>query len=264
MASPNPDATPVPTLEEVLKNIRHGNQYRAETIPLLQSYVDEELRGQAPYSDEANQALLHLYQLYPDSYDPVVVRKVLSLALVKLPLPDFSQAMNTLPTWIVDDSPDVQQLSTMEDMLQKCRFAEFWDKLSRNSDDLKELMSVPGLKDSVNAYAAEVISLSFSRVFAPALGRMLCLDPAGVQFETFLTTHGWEREAGNADVVCIAPMTAAPIAASAEVVAPGACAREAGRVPVLGAATAAGATSDPPTELEEQLTAILSVLPKSA
>ncbi len=72
-------------------------QYSVDSLDSLEKLVDEQAAGGACYSLDKNLALLRFYQMAPHgSTKPQAVCKLLALALMRLPHPDFKACTHLL------------------------------------------------------------------------------------------------------------------------------------------------------------------------
>jgi len=98
------------------------------------------------YDLAANLATLKLYQFHPELVNHSVRAMILLKAMMNLPHNDFTLCMYMIPEVAHQEEP-IRMLLCLADLLETCRFPEFWIKAETCRTEL--LNTIPGFDDVV-------------------------------------------------------------------------------------------------------------------
>ncbi|KAL8272900.1 hypothetical protein Esti_003209 [Eimeria stiedai] len=190
---------------EDLLNI-HQMIFLPSTLDLLVNHLEKGV-AQGGASPDLCSAILRLYLLYPQCADAQVVRKILVQTIVALPENQFGYYACIAPSHFAspEDEKRVQDVLTLQDLLEGCDFKAAWALLKESS--MADVLHTPGLVDAVRRYACEVLQQTFSTISLSDFSQLLNLgQPAngsGVideKVERLVKARGWALEdagAGN-------------------------------------------------------------------
>ncbi|KAJ3413787.1 hypothetical protein HDV05_007538 [Chytridiales sp. JEL 0842] len=120
------------------------DRYNPDNLGMLEDYVRDQMLNN--HIDRiANLAVLKLYQFNPALTNPAIVTSILALSLANLPDPDFNLALCLLKDDITHE-PNVEKLIKLQDLLERCKFKEFWTLFDN------EGVEVLGLNGDGNAH----------------------------------------------------------------------------------------------------------------
>ena len=105
--------------------LRGIERYNPENISILERYVEMQSKEHG-YDLEANLALLKLYQFNPSYFSIQTVAQILLKALTNLPHSDFVQCKSLLSQENLSE-PVIVNIKFLSDLLEKCKFKEFWN-----------------------------------------------------------------------------------------------------------------------------------------
>lgn len=176
-------------LEKEVMQLLQTRRYDPSTLPRLEEYVDYQVSAGFCDSD-VNQAVLKLYQFYPDRYNAATVSKILIKALMSLPSTDFLGSLYLIPERRQVNEP-IPVISQLASLLETGRFKDFWDA-SGSCADL--LASVPGSLVAVREFMISVIARTYHTIDSSTLGQILNLDKAGVS--EIVQAHNWHEADG--------------------------------------------------------------------
>ena len=154
--------------------LRGIERYNPENIAILQQYVEAQVRENG-YDLEANLALLKLYQFNPGLFNNAPVYMILLKALTHLPHADFDLCKSLLSLDFLDANPTIKNILYLADLLETCKFKEFWTKV--HAAEMKELTKpVVGFEDSIRKFVCHVISITYQRIQEETLYELLGLS----------------------------------------------------------------------------------------
>eukprot|EP00934_Nitzschia_sp_Nitz4_P000278 Nitzschia sp. Nitz4//scaffold8_size234185//38303//38977//NITZ4_001235-RA/size234185-processed-gene-0.258-mRNA-1//1//CDS//3329559740//278//frame0 len=99
--------------------------FSASSKTQLETYVDLQATGEAPYYMDANRHLMKHYQFLPQSRNDEKVAVVLLLALLEFPSTDVLALRYLIPDR-VQSSGTCADIMRCQELLESCKFAEFW------------------------------------------------------------------------------------------------------------------------------------------
>ncbi|KAL0338843.1 UNVERIFIED_CONTAM: Eukaryotic translation initiation factor 3 subunit K [Sesamum angustifolium] len=150
------------------------NPYNPDILPDLENYVNEQVSSQT-YSLNANLCLLRLYQFEPERISTQIVARILIKALMAMPAPDFSLCLFLIPERVT------------------ARFRQFWDEAAKSRHILEV---VPGFEQAIQAYAIQVLSLSYQKVTRSILAESINIEGPSRDkvIEHHVGNSGWAIE----------------------------------------------------------------------
>jgi len=182
--------------DEIAKKLKGVERYNPYNRELLQDYVQYQIEHRF-YDFDANMALLKMYQFNPDFFQPAIVANILLLALTNLPKPDFLLSKYLLDTQKCQQSAVLQQILHYAELLESCRFQEFWEEIDSN------IIKIPGFDDRIRDFICQTISRTYQTInrqeLESALGR---LPPS--EFDTLVQSRGWKELPDDPNYVFIA------------------------------------------------------------
>ena len=168
------------------------DRYNPENINTLERYLDLQCREHG-YDLEANLTLLKLYQFNPTNLNMSYVVKVLLKALTNLPNSDFVSCKSLLSHEILDEG-SIKAIQFLADLLEGCRFKEFWSKVHSMGELTK---GVAGFEDSVRKFVCHVISITYQHIPEETLCELLGLVDENV-VNQWIAKNGWKSvESGH-------------------------------------------------------------------
>lgn len=171
------------TVATLLKGI---DRYNPENLGTLERYVDMQIRENT-YDLEANLGVLKLYQFNPGYYQTNVTAQILMKALTNLPHTDFTLCKCLIDTVRQTEEP-VLSVMRLADMLETCKFQEFWITLEKEPD---LTMGVKGFEDSVRKFVCHVVGATYQTIPFEHLTELL----GGIQdnqVRQWISKYGWQ------------------------------------------------------------------------
>jgi translation initiation factor 3 subunit K len=137
------------------------DRYSKAILPELSKCVHSQVED-GWFDREINLAVLKLYQFNPEQgvVELDVLVKVLALALMQVPEPDFKLCLFLVPEQY-QSLDGVQSLARLAEKLEGCRFGEFWALLEKKPE---VLAVVPGLEASLRRAIFETVALTYSEI----------------------------------------------------------------------------------------------------
>ncbi|CAG0896109.1 unnamed protein product [Darwinula stevensoni] len=175
------------TVSAMLKGIDRYNPENRETLEL---YIELQARDNE-YDLEANLAVLKLYQFNPEFYKTQITALILLKALTNLPHTDFVLCKCLLAQEHLQENT-ILRIMYMADLLEMCRFKEFWEKI-QESPDL--VMGITGFEDSIRRFICHVINITFQRIEKTKLVDLLG-GVSELMLKEWSDKHGW-RDNGD-------------------------------------------------------------------
>lgn len=166
-------------LEQVLLNDRHSEQSIAVLERCLALQVEKKI-----YHNEANFALLKLYQFYPHLQNVDNLELIFLKAL--LHLEDFLPSLYLLP-YTLQCSEPFTTLQKLAGYLDTAKFGEFWELAS--SSGLAQKVS--GFDDAAREQIGSFLALAYQVVPVKVAKTALRFDGDEPGFSTFLKKHDW-------------------------------------------------------------------------
>jgi len=191
---------------EVNKLMKGIQRYDPINIETLEQYVAMQASNNE-YDLENNLSLLRLYQLNPQRFNMEIVEIILLKALSKLPHSDLSLCKSLLSTHIIENSISVDNILYLADLLETCKFIEFWEKLQiPEFMDLKEIIA--GFEDSIREFVCHVVGITYQRIQEETLCQLLGLvDKKGAVDENsvnhWISKNGWKPATADSAYVLI-------------------------------------------------------------
>jgi len=156
-----------------VKSLLEHSAYNPAIVPQLQAYVVAQVRSlasktpAAPYFFDANRTLLKLYQFFPHLADDDAVSLVLLLSLLEFPSTDFPALCFLVPER-ARDADLCAALSTCAELLEGCRFREFWAAYFRISKDRADPVAEVDLDVITSLEVVDKLRTSIWKIFALA------------------------------------------------------------------------------------------------
>ncbi|CAF1348226.1 unnamed protein product [Adineta steineri] len=170
--------------EEVAKKLKGIERYNPNCRPMLEEYVQYQIDNHF-YDFDANMALLKMYQFDPSNFQGDKVADILLLALTNLPKPDFLLCKYLLDAQKCQENSRVVEALHFSELLESCRFQEFWEQLERAS------VKIPGFEDRIREFICQTINRTYQTISRQelqlALGRLTTHE-----FEGLIKTRGWK------------------------------------------------------------------------
>jgi len=129
-----------------IQAILETSRYMPEAVQILEDYVQQQCQ-QCTYDFEPNLAIIKLYQFFPEKVNRSILAKVLVKALMNLPATDFLLCMYLIPERMQAEEP-VNSISNLANLLETCRFAQFWEE-AKAADDF--LGTIPGFEAAIRS-----------------------------------------------------------------------------------------------------------------
>ncbi|XP_055380654.1 eukaryotic translation initiation factor 3 subunit K [Condylostylus longicornis] len=181
------------TISEMLGSIE---RYNPDHLKVLEEYVEEQAKL-GTYDLEANLAVLKLYQFNPHLMNLDITIIILLKALTNLPHTDFVLAKcSLLPIQAKEET--VKEIIYLADILEKCEFTLFWQRVDKNP---AILFKINGFFDSIRKFICHVIGGSFQTIKKESLKSLLG-DVEEKTLESWMKKYGWKHDG---DLVFIAP-----------------------------------------------------------
>lgn len=162
-------------------------RYNTEKIPVLHSYVDEQLANKVQYDSAANLAVLKLYQFNPDQINYKYISSILTKALTALPDPDFNLCLALLNEEICKDAA-VCKLYELQKSLEQCRFKTFWTLLE-DEETKKIVECCVGFENSIRDFISKTIENSHVTISKENIQGYLNLDDN--QLTEYAKSRNW-------------------------------------------------------------------------
>jgi hypothetical protein len=146
--------------KEAIEALLKQSPYSASNQSQLEAYLDAEAKGEVPYYMDANRSLLKLYQFFPKSANDSKTAIVLLLSLLEFPSTDLLALSYLVPERVQKTEACASILKCMN-LLDACKFAEFWTAFGEIShdDQLKSLAS--GATERLQRAIVQVLALSY-------------------------------------------------------------------------------------------------------
>ncbi|KAJ1555599.1 Eukaryotic translation initiation factor 3 subunit K [Cladochytrium tenue] len=167
------------------------DRYNPDNLGALEDYVREQMAGNT-IDRAANLAVLKLYRFNPDLVNVATVVSVLALSLANLPETDFLLAMCLLDASTAEH-PAVKRMARLQDLLEGCRFKEFWEALAEDEEEdddendeeeqeervrVKDVLAdFPDFDTRVRRFVSATLALTFRTVPLAVLCECLNMDP---------------------------------------------------------------------------------------
>jgi len=167
-----------------------ADRYKPETIATLEKHAESQF-ADGSYDVDANLALLKLYQFHPSKRNLDVIVKVLLKSLMALPDADFSLCCALLG----EDSlghEAVQQVWALQQLLEQCKFAEFWKQVSKSNLPFKQCK---GFDEAVQTFCVRILESTFQTAPIALVSRWLNMDEAHTK--SFLEKRGWTAQGAD-------------------------------------------------------------------
>jgi len=171
---------------EIKEMLRGIDRYNPNNLDQLEEYV----RRQAVdnyYDLEANLAVLKLYQFNPKETKKATVTTILLKALTALPNTDFVLCKCLIDSTLLDDDM-IAVITSLHNLLETCRFQEFWGELSAKPAIIK---GVNGFENSIRKFICHVIQITYQTIEKNAL-RSLLGGLADNQLHQWMAQNGWK------------------------------------------------------------------------
>jgi len=178
---------------EITSMLQGIERYNPDNLQKLEHYVELQAKENT-YDLEANLSVLRLYQFGPTLYRSNIVNLILLKALTNLPHTDFVLCKCLLTQDHLEE-PHVNQVMNMADLLEMCKFKQFWEEASKST----ELTSaVQGFDDAIRKYVSHVVNITYQTIEVSTLKALLGIfdDQA---LKQWITKCGW-KEQGNGRV----------------------------------------------------------------
>ena len=179
----------------VAKLLEGGSRFDVAILPQLEADVDAQCKGES-YDLEVCLAVLKLYQFHPDQLKPPMVAKILIKALMNLPSTDFLTCTYLVPERVLDAAP-VSSVCTVANLLESCKFREFWGALEPLRAEL--LPSTPGFDKAVRAYILSTFEITYQSVPKAHLVASLGLK-GDSELAPLVSGKGWTLEGDSVKV----------------------------------------------------------------
>eukprot|EP00548_Thalassiothrix_antarctica_P001222 CAMPEP_0194140494 /NCGR_PEP_ID=MMETSP0152-20130528/10042_1 /TAXON_ID=1049557 /ORGANISM="Thalassiothrix antarctica, Strain L6-D1" /LENGTH=221 /DNA_ID=CAMNT_0038838763 /DNA_START=46 /DNA_END=711 /DNA_ORIENTATION=- len=151
-----------------IKALLATGSYKSESIPVLEKNVDAQINGSVPYDIAGNRSLAKLYQFFPttSTSSDVYLARILILALMEYPSTDFL-ALLCLISEKVLETEAIASITRCFNLLDSCKFQEFWNEFQRLKDSNAELKSIAGasgidMTQKFRSGIANVLAISYS------------------------------------------------------------------------------------------------------
>jgi translation initiation factor 3 subunit K len=134
--------------------------------------------------------LLRLYALHPARANSAILSSVLIKALMALPDPDFLLSLYLIPE--SSHTPLITLLVSLEALLQKGKFAAFWNLLNAAEEAANRtaIQQVPGFEDAVREFVVGALNRTYNTVEKSVLAASLGVADASA----ICSARGWQTE----------------------------------------------------------------------
>ncbi|KAG2178974.1 hypothetical protein INT43_001823 [Umbelopsis isabellina] len=174
---------------EVIQSLIDGvDRYNPDNISILEEYLTTQCQNEE-YDLMANLAALKLYQFNPHLTNDKVIINILVKALTAVPAPDFNLCLYLLTEPMIIDEP-IQQLTSLQQLLEQSRFAKFWETFNSDPSYEKLVSNVSGFKKAIRNLVARVVSMTHQQISVQLLQSYL--DLKGDDFTAFVKEQNWE------------------------------------------------------------------------
>jgi hypothetical protein len=148
------------SVEASVEVLLANSPYNVSNQAALESYVDAEARGDAPYYMHANRSLLRIYQFSPQSANVSKVATILALALLEFPSTDIL-ALSYLVPERMQKSEVCAAVLKFARLLEDCKFPEFWESVGNFSEDDNIKNMIIRNTDKLQKDILEVLALTY-------------------------------------------------------------------------------------------------------
>lgn len=175
-----PQAAPVRPLQVEALALLETDRYNVGALSVLSRAVQSQVVD-GWYDLDINMAILKLYQFHPneDVVELDVLIKIMALALMQLPKPDFKLCRYLIPSQH-QNVQNVQLLAEMAEKLEACRYGAFWQLLVKEP---QVLAVVPGLEDSLRRSVFATVCLTYQEIPSKVLAEFLNFPMANISHE---------------------------------------------------------------------------------
>ena len=193
-------------------------RYNTDNVARLEDYVRLQL-DEGYYDRDANLAILKLYQFNPGvspehSLDTTI--NILIKALTALPDPDFNLSLALLSEDVVEDGT-IERLIALQQLLEQCRFEEFWNLVENDSESLlsgkdtdnnnriplREILEpCRDFDASIRDFIALTLSIAYQAIDMDRLVKYLGLDDIE-DVRDFIKEKGWMAEKLSSGTVVV-------------------------------------------------------------
>ena len=156
-----------------------------DAIRTLESLVDAEVAGSAPYDFDANKYLLKLYSCFPDSVNVDKIISIIVLSMMKLPAKDLLAQLLMVPP-AIEAHPKFALLNDSVRLLESGHFQNFWE--IKNSTAASGIFAASGFDDSIRTFIFGNLTDTFRSMKVSAFSSALNLQ-AGAEYESFTHRH---------------------------------------------------------------------------
>ena len=136
--------------EAEINQLIEESPFEISTIERLEAYLLHQCE-QKKYHFDANKALLKNYQVHTRLINPQLIAKVLILALMHLPSPDYLALSYLIPTTLIAD-PTIKYLASLSNLLERANYTEFWASYDAAPANLFD-----GISGAVEAFRAFIL-----------------------------------------------------------------------------------------------------------
>lgn len=191
--------------EEITSILSSLDRYNPEKISILQEYATTQCADQ--HSDiEANLALLKLlqFQQQPNPSKEDIICNILSMALANFLTSDFTTALHVLPSYVLDSpaadtlAESVQKLFHLYNLLDGCRFPEFWAVYERDDAHADITADVADFENLVRTSITRAVEISSQAIGKEVFRAWLNLSDN--KFAEYVKELGWKVEGDEVKV----------------------------------------------------------------
>lgn len=186
--------------QEITQILESLDRYNPEKISILQEYANQQCADQ--HSDiGANLALLKLlqFQQQPSPNKEEIICNILSMALANFLTSDFTTALHVLPSYVLDEpaadtlAESVQKLFNLYNLLDGCKFLEFWSTYERDDAHADITADVQDFENLVRMTISRAVEISSQAIQVDVFRSWLNLSDN--KFSDYVTdTLKWKVE----------------------------------------------------------------------
>ncbi|EDQ90703.1 uncharacterized protein MONBRDRAFT_15993 [Monosiga brevicollis MX1] len=169
-------------------------RYNPSNLGFFAEYFEKTLEENY-YDLDVCLAILKLYQFNPTYFNLPTACTVLLKALTGMPDNDFFLCASLLTVESQQQRP-IQQLMYLHQLLESCRFAEFWVRCGRPAITRPLFVTVVGFVETIREYAAYIIQSTYQHVSVDVVREMTNIKDAAA-LEEFAKSHEWTKEGDN-------------------------------------------------------------------
>lgn len=183
--------------EEVEEAMNHSSRFDTtdpealqttqEAVRLLSEYIDIQLEH-GLCDLEANLALLEQFLINASLANEEDIHRILLLALCEIPQTTFQLCMYQIHEK-QHKTDKVKALVSLSQLLEMCRFPEFWKQTQVQSAMLGQY---PGWEEKFRSHICNVVNATFTNLEQDKLSEIINAEAGTPLFDELCTQFGWK------------------------------------------------------------------------